>query len=219
MNDKSVIIMGGQSPTLPRGRMMFALDATASREPTWAIARDLQAKMFRQAAPVGKLDVQLVYYRGDECRASKWVSSGEQLAHLMNRIDCEGGYTQIGRVLDHALRENEKAAVQALVFIGDAIEEQIETLGAAAGKLGTQGVPIFIFQEGRDAAVRRAFRLLALKSGGAYFEFNPDKPRAVEQLSEQLNAVARLAVGDFEALDRITKTAALTDQRTPAARD
>ncbi len=213
MNDKSVIIMGGQSPALPRGRLIFALDATASRGPTWAVARDLQAKMFREAAPVGKLDVQLIFYRGDECRASKWVGSGEQLAQLMNRITCERGLTQIGRVLDHALRENERVAVKALVFIGDAMEEQIQTLGTAAGKLGMQGVPIFMFQEGRDAAVRRAFRLLALKSGGAYFEFSPDKPHAVEQLSEQLNAVARLAVGDFEALDRITKIPALTDQR------
>lgn len=219
MNDKSVIIMGGQSPALPRGRLMFALDATASRESTWAIARDLQTKIFRDVAPVGKLDVQLVYYRGDECRTSKWVSSGEQLAHLMNRIDCEGGHTQIGRVLDHALRENEKAAVQALVFIGDAMEEQIDVLAGAAGKLGTQGVPIFIFQEGRDAAVRRAFRLLALKSGGTYFEFNPDKPRAIEQLSEQLNAVGRFAVGDVTALDRIAKTAALTGHRSRAAKD
>lgn len=219
MNDKSVIIMGGQSPALPRGRLMFALDATASRESTWAIARDLQTKIFRDVAPVGKLDVQLVYYRGDECRTSKWVSSGEQLAHLMNRIDCEGGHTQIGRVLDHALRENEKAAVQALVFIGDAMEEQIDVLAGAAGKLGTQGVPIFIFQEGRDAAVRRAFRLLALKSGGTYFEFNPDKPRAIEQFSEQLNAVGRFAVGDVTALDRITKTAALTGHRSRAAKD
>ena len=57
--------------------------------------------------------------------------------------------------------------------------------------------------QGRDATVRNAFRLLALKSGGAYFEFNPDKPRAVEQLSEQLNAVARLAVGDAKALQNI----------------
>jgi hypothetical protein len=219
MSDKSVIIMGGRSLVLPRGRLMFALDATASRGPTWAIARDLQTKMFRDVAPVGKLDVQLVYYRGDECRTSKWVSNGEQLAHLMNRIDCEGGYTQIGRVLEHALRENEKAAVHALVFIGDAMEEHIDVLADAAGKLRTQGVPIFIFQEGRDAAVRRAFRLLALKSGGAYFEFNPDKPQAVEQLSQQLNAVARLAVGDVEALDRVTKTATLTDQRIGAARD
>jgi hypothetical protein len=190
-------------PALPRGRLIFTLDATASRAPTWAIARDLQTKMFREAA--GHLDMQLVYYRGDECRASKWVSSGEQLAQLMNGIDCQAGYTQIGRVLAHALREAEKAAVQALVFIGDAMEEQIEELAAMAGKLGTLGVPIFLFQEGRDPAVRKAFRLLALKSGGAYFEFNPNAPRAIDKLSDQLNAVARLAVRDLEALPSPSK--------------
>src|SRR3974390_1667049 len=121
--DNSVTSLADQSeqrPALPRGRLMFALDATASRAPTWAIARDLQAKMFREAAPIGHLDVQLVYYRADECRASKWASSGEHLAQLMNRIECKAGFTQIGRVLAHALRETEKTAIQALVFIGDA---------------------------------------------------------------------------------------------------
>jgi hypothetical protein len=203
-----------QSPALPRGRLMFALDATASRAPTWAIARDLQAKMFREAAPIGHLDMQLVYYRGAaECRASKWVASGEQLAQLMNRIECQTGVTQIGRVLAHALREAEKGPVQALTFIGDAMEESLDELAAMAGQLGALGVPIFLFQERRDPAVRKAFRLLALKSGGAYFEFNPDTARAVEQLSDQLNAIARLAVGDVEALQRIGIAAVLTDQR------
>jgi len=183
---------------------MFALDATASRAPTWVIARDLQANMFREAAPIGHLDVQLVYYGADACRASKWVSSGEHLAQLMNRVECEAGFTQIRRVLAHAIREAEKAGVKALIFIGDAMEEQIDDLAAMAGKLGTLGVPIFLFQEGRDPAVRKAFRLLALKSGGAYFEFNPNASRAIEQLSDQLNAIARHAVGDAEALQQIT---------------
>jgi hypothetical protein len=193
-------------PALPRGRLIFALDATASRAPTWAIARNLQAKMFRETAPFGRLDVQLTYYRANECRASKWVSSGEQLAHLMNQIECEGGCTQIGRVLAHALREAEKAAMQALVFIGDAMEEQLDELASKAGKLGALKAPIFMFQEGRDPEVRKAFRLLALKSGGAYFEFNPNASRAIEQLSDRLNAIARLAVGDTEALQRIGHT-------------
>jgi hypothetical protein len=101
-----------------------------------------------------------------------------------------------------------------VIFIGDAMEEKIEELAAMAAKLGALGVPIFLFQEGRDPDVRKAFRLLALKSGGAFFEFNPaDTARAVEQLSDRLNAIARLAVGDVEALDRIGATAALTDQR------
>jgi len=218
MTDKSVIHMHDRdrSPALPRGRLVFAVDATASREPTWAIAKELQAKMFREAAPIGKLDVQLVYYGGDSCRKTEWVSSGEELARLMGKIACDAGMTQIGRVLDHVLREHEQAPIQAVTFIGDAMEEEIDTLAAKAGKLGAAGVPMFIFQEGRDAAVRKAFRLLALKSGGAYFDFNPDTSRAVEQLSEQLNAVARLAVGDAEALERLERiagTAALTDQR------
>jgi hypothetical protein len=153
------------------------------------------------------LDIQLVFYRGSECRASKWVASGEYLAQRMNDIKCRTGMTQIGRVLEHTLRQAEQAPVQALVFIGDAMEEKIEELAIMAGNLGKAGVPIFMFQEGRDSAVRKAFRLLALKSGGAYFEFNLDKPRAVKQLSDQLNTIARLAVGDVEALQRIGVTA------------
>jgi hypothetical protein len=145
--------------------------------------------------------------------ASKWLSSGEHLAQLMNRIECEAGYTQIGRVLTHAICEAEKAPVQALTFIGDAMEEEIEELAGKASALGRAGVPVFIFQEGTDPNVRKAFRLLALKSGGEFFEFNPNKPRAVEQLSAQLNAVARLVVGDVEALQRIGAAGVLTDQR------
>jgi hypothetical protein len=210
-----------QRPALPRGRLMFALDATASRAPTWAIARDQQAKMFRAAAPIGQLDVQLVAYYGDKFGYSKWVSSGELLAQSMNKIECVGGVTQIGKVLEHALHETEKAPVQALVFIGDAVEtavsvfrgnDKIEELAAMAGQLGARETPIFTFQEGRDPAARKAFRLMALKSGGAYFEFNPKTEQAVEQLSDQLNAIARLAVGDAEALSDLSDTVKLLQQ-------
>jgi hypothetical protein len=205
MSNTPVIHVSNQSPALPRGRLIFALDATASRQPTWDLARDLQAKMFREAAPIGKLDVQLVYYRDtDECSASKWHASSEELAQLMQDIDCRAGATQIARVLQHALNEHSKAPVQALTFIGDAMEEELDVLAGLAGKLGRAGVPIFLFQEGRDPAVRKAFRLLALKSGGMYFEFDPNKPRAVAQLSGQLNAIARLVVGDRRLLSTET---------------
>jgi hypothetical protein len=128
----------------------------------------------------------------------------------MNKIECEGGRTQIGRLLAHALRENEQARVQALVLIGDAFEEELETVAAMASKFGKLGLPIFAFQDisqGRDATARNAFRLLALKSGGAYFEFDPRTARAVELLSERLNAVARMAVGDTKALQNIARSA------------
>ena len=66
-----------------RGRLIFAIDATASRQPTWDLALGLQADMFRAVKEVGGLDVQLVYFRGfGETRASKWVSDPEALARL-----------------------------------------------------------------------------------------------------------------------------------------
>jgi hypothetical protein len=97
-----------------RGRLIFALDATASRQPTWDTACELQADMFREAAVIGGLDVQLVYYRGlSECRASKWVSQPEQLSGLMERIDCRMGHTQLGKVLAQTLPAVRSARVTA----------------------------------------------------------------------------------------------------------
>src|ERR1044071_2905074 len=91
----------------PRGRLVFSLDATMSRQPLWDTACKLQGDMFREAAAVGGLDVQLVYYRGlAECRASRFVSDATKLGELMSRIDCRGGNTQIGKVLSHARHES-----------------------------------------------------------------------------------------------------------------
>lgn len=214
MNDTSPAPRpAGASPALPRGRLLFGLDATASREETWAVACELQAKMFRETAPIGKLSVQLAFYGGTKCQFTQWCDSGDQLAHLMNKVQCVGGYTQIGRLLSYALREHERAPVQALTFVGDAMEENLDELAGMASQLGRAGVPIFMFQEGRDAAVRSAFRLLALKSGGKYFEFDPARPGAVARLGEQLGAVAQLAVGGKEALGAAAR-AALTDRRS-----
>src|SRR4249920_1996145 len=101
-----------------RGRLIFALDATMSRQPTWDTACTLQADMFREAANIGGLDIQLVYFRGlSECRASGWVAQSDKLAGLMSRIDCRGGQTQIGKILSHARQEHGRQRVQALVFV------------------------------------------------------------------------------------------------------
>src|SRR3546814_15791444 len=79
-----------------RGRLMFALDATASRQPTWDRACRIQAEMFHATAAIGGLDVQLVFYRGfGECKASPWVSDAAALARKMTAVGCLGGQTQI----------------------------------------------------------------------------------------------------------------------------
>lgn len=181
-----------------RGRLIFALDATMSRQPTWDSACHLQAEMFREAGAIGGLDVQLVYYRGlTECRASQWVSRPERLASLMEKIDCRGGHTQIRRILQHARKEGEGRKVQAVVFVGDAMEEPIDDLCAAAGELGLLGVPVFMFQEGSEPVAEQAFREIARLSRGAYCRFAPG---AANELAELLRAAAAYAAGGMKAL-------------------
>ncbi len=181
-----------------RGRLVFALDATMSRQPTWDQACVLQAEMFREAAAVGGLDIQLVYYRGlAECRASPWVAEPRRLADLMSRIDCRGGHTQIAKVLAHARRENDRAKIGALVFVGDAMEEALDDLCAGAGELGLRNVPAFMFQEGYDPVSEQAFREIARLTRGAYCRFAPG---AGHELAELLRAAAAYAAGGMKAL-------------------
>ncbi|MGE0565464.1 MAG: VWA domain-containing protein, partial [Pseudolabrys sp.] len=181
-----------------RGRLIFALDATMSRQPTWDTACVLQADMFREAAGVGGLDIQLVYFRGlNECRASGWVADSDRLAQLMSRIGCQGGHTQIDRVLSHAKQENDRQRVQALVYVGDAMEEPIDHLCASAGELGLRGLPVFMFQEGPDPVAENAYREIARLSGGAWCRFDAG---AADQLRDLLRAVAAYAAGGKKAL-------------------
>jgi hypothetical protein len=181
-----------------RGRLVFALDATMSRQPTWDTACRLQADMFREAAAVGGLDIQLVYYRGlAECKASPWIAEPERLGTLMSRIDCRGGHTQIGKILSHTRRENDAAKIGALVFVGDAMEESLDDLCAGAGDLGLRGVPAFMFQEGYDPVCEQAFREVARLTRGAYCRFSPG---SAHELGELLRAAAAYAAGGMKAL-------------------
>jgi hypothetical protein len=185
-----------------RGRLIFALDATMSRQPTWDTACALQGDMFREAASAGGLDIQLVYFRGlNECRASGWVAGSEKLAKLMSGIDCRGGHTQIGKVLSHARQEHGRQRVQALVFVGDAMEEAVDDLCVAAGELGLLGVKVFMFQEGGDAVAEKAYREIARLSRGAYCRFDTG---AAKELGELLRAVAAYAAGGIKALSDLS---------------
>ncbi|THD67229.1 MAG: VWA domain-containing protein [Bradyrhizobium sp.] len=188
-----------------RARLVFALDATMSRQPTWDMACALQADMFREAAALGSLDIRLVYYRGlNECRATGWIADSAHLAKLMGGIACQGGNTQIGKVLSEARREAIASGVRAVVFVGDAMEEALDDLCVKAGELGLLKVPVFMFQEGQDSVAEQAFRQIARLTGGAWCRFDPG---AAAQLRELLRAAAAYAAGGREALLRLSKTA------------
>jgi hypothetical protein len=190
-------------PAAERGRLIFAMDATASREPSWDHACRIQGEMFEATSSLGGLEIQLVFYRGfHECKASRWLSSAAALHRAMRSVFCVGGETQIGRVFDHALKEARASRVSALVFVGDAIEENPDALCQRAGELGLLGVPIFVFHEGGDATAGRTFREIARVSKGAYCAFDS---ASAQQLRDLLGAVAVYAAGGRRALEAYGK--------------
>lgn len=180
------------------GRMIFAMDATMSRQPTWDAALQIQSEMFDAAFKVGQLEIQLAYFRGyREFDVSDWHQNSAELGRDMTRVQCRGGHTQIERVLRHGLKFAKHERLKALVFVGDCVEENADDLAELAGKLGVFGLPIFIFQEGGDPSAESVFRELARLSGGAYSRFSAS---SADELRDLLSAVAVFVAGGQNAL-------------------
>ena len=189
------------------GRLIFAMDATGSRGPTWDVACDLQGKMFTEANRIGELEIQLVFFRGyKECKASKWLNNSHDLLRLMTSVRCLAGRTQIERVLQHSLQESKNQPLDALVYVGDSMEEPIDRIGELAGQLKLRNVPVFLFQEGHDLMTSQAFRQLSKLSGGACCYF--DESSAI-QLGNLLTAVSLYATGGKDALNKFAQSEGL----------
>lgn len=181
-----------------RGRLLFTMDATASREPTWDMACQIQGDMFAETAKLGGLDVQLAFYRGfRELKVTPWVSTSADLIPYMTRVRCLGGQTQLGRMLRYAVKETKQQRINAMVFVGDAFEEDVDAVCAIAGELGMLGVPCFVFHEGSNPIAEACFRQIATLTHGVYCNFDS---HSAQQLKELLSAVAVFAAGGRPAL-------------------
>lgn len=182
-----------------KGRVILALDATMSRQPTWDMAASIQGDMFKSVSTVGSLSMQLTYFRGfGECRSSRWATDGQSLAAMMAKIDCRAGQTQIAKILKHTAKEHTAAPVSALVYIGDAMEENADELGHLAGVLGMRKVPIFMFQEGSDPLATLTYKEIARLSGGGWFRFDRSSAEVLRRL---LSSIAVYATGGLKALE------------------
>jgi hypothetical protein len=225
-------------------RLIFAMDATGSRQPAWDMAVKLQSEMFSAVANGGLL-VQLVAYMGGlplhdggtvvgsrdgtptvaggkpvdknpaRLIAGPFTSSSDVLGALMRKVVCRVGYTQLARVLRHAISTHRKTPIKAMVIVGDAAEhdggrqggeveqDRTEDVLALAHQLGRAGVPVFMFQEGENKNAREAFQAIAKATKGAYAPFSEG---SADQLKELLKAVATFAVSGVEGLKAIAGT-------------
>jgi hypothetical protein len=187
-----------------RGRLIFGMDATASREPAWDQACQIQGEMFSATAALGGLDIQLCYYRGfGEFEASPWLSSADELLNKMTSVTCRGGQTQIEKILNQAIAQTRQQKIQALVLVGDCMEEDADRLCHLAGQLGVLGVPVFLFHEGGEPVAARVFQEIARLTRGAYCAFDAS---SAAQLRDLLSAVAVYAAGGRKALRDFSQT-------------
>ena len=198
------------TPNNSAGRLLFAMDATASRENSWDMACQIQADMFMSTQMMGSLEISLCYFHGyNEFKHFPWTQNAKNLRDQMLQVRCLGGQTQIKRTLDHAISICTKQNIKAVVYIGDCCEESIDHIATSAGKLGVLGVPVFIFHEGHEPSAKRAFQHIAQLTNGAYCAFDEN---SVAQLKDLLCAVAAYAVGGLSALKKQTQQGNLVAQ-------
>ena len=96
---QQVAAMPTVKPAETRGRLLFAMDATASREPTWDRAAHIQASMFRETGALGGLEVQLCHYRGfRELHVSPWYADSDELLARMTRVRCAPGLQEYNKL-------------------------------------------------------------------------------------------------------------------------
>jgi hypothetical protein len=183
------------------GRLAFMIDATASRQPAWDRACRIQGQMFKAVEQTGRLQIQLVYFRGfAEFHASAWLADSQSLLHEMTGVQCLAGHTQIERSLRHLIAETTRQPVAAAVYIGDACEENSASILQLAGQLGVRSTPLFVFHEGQDPRAADIFESMAKLSHGAYCRFDSG---SAGMLSELLSAVAVYAAGGKAALQAL----------------
>ena len=181
----------GLKPT--SGSLVFALDATMSRQPTWDVACSLQSDMFSVASHHGGLATQLVYFRGTaECRASRWTRDAADMVRWMERFDCRAGRTQLGRILQHVKNEAKQTKINAVVYVGDNLEENPDAIVGLAGDIGMKRIPVFVFQEGTDPLARTIFQDIARLTCGAYGQFDS---HSKDKLATYLKGIAAFAAG------------------------
>ena len=186
-----------------QNRLLFSMDATASRAHLWDQAMHIQSEMFTETAKMGGIAIQLAYYQGyGEFYTTPWRTQAKHLLSDMRHVQCISGLTQIEKVLKHAITETKQHKLKAVVFIGDCFEEDPSSAEQLAGQLSLLGVPVFMFQEGFDPLAESIFRKIADITQGAYCRFDAS---SAHQLKMLLQAVAVYAAGGHQALSEFKK--------------
>lgn len=199
-----IITLPPPAPALPQSnalpaRLVFAADATASREEQWEAAKELTDALF--SAIPGGIEVALAVHGGGRLHTwTPFTSRPDKLRDLAARVKIQAGET---RLLDVLRRTLEDPRISVVVYIGDRFEESRELARQVAKALKLQQTRLIILHDrgmGYDLEIEDAasvFAALAELTGGTVLPFDIS---ALARLRELLAAVAVLAIGGTSML-------------------
>jgi hypothetical protein len=185
-----------ETGTPARPRLVFAVDATASREPAWEAARQVTDALVK-ALP-GELDVALAVHGGSRVHTfTAFTDDANTLRDRAAGVTCEAGLTRLLPILSASLKQ---PAMRVVIYIGDVFEESVTQGRRIADALGAQGTKLIVLHDTADPAARRyaeVFWDLAKRTGGCVLPFEAS---ASGRLRDLLSALAVYAVGGEKLL-------------------
>ena len=175
-------------------RLVFAFDATASREPAWDEARQITDRLF--CSLPGGLDIALAVHGGNTVHTfTPFSSDARSFRDQAAGISCIAGMTRLCTILRRTI---DAGGVKVLLYIGDTYEEDSAEAFALADRCKLHGIRVLILADRADAHALEVFHGIAARTDGAVLDF-----RAVplKDMGDVLEAVAALAAGGRKLLE------------------
>lgn len=194
-----------QLNTVAVPRLLFTLDATASREGAWNVARKITHSMFEQLP--GELEVSLGWHGGGSLQEiTPFSTQSRGFLDKLNSVNCSAGRTALNDLLQEC---TQIPRLRALVYIGDCFEENEENAYAIAEQLRIKGIKLFIFHDRSSERygynvddAKRIFANLIDICGGCLLDFNESSANKSKEL---LDAIAVYAAGGTKLLEQKRK--------------
>jgi hypothetical protein len=188
--------LAGAAVAPPRKpRLVFAIDATASRDRAWEAAKQVTDCIFR-AAP-GGIEVALAVHSGGKlARFSPFHPHVDNIRDEAAGVACVAGPTRMLDIMEETLR---RTGVKALVYIGDCFEEDMERGLAVAERLGLRGIKLVVLHDTTTGGTGSggAFRMMAARAGGLVLPFDMS---SLDRLADALSAVGAYVAGGPDRL-------------------
>jgi len=183
-----------------RPRLVFAIDATASREEAWDAAKKITDTLF--CAVPDALDVALAVHGGSEVHTfTEFCADYKSLRAMAGRVHCQMGLTQLNEIMRQTISHER---VKVLVYIGDVYEEDVNVAVELAETLKIKGCRIVILHDGHEGSSdHRAFQAIAKAGNGCVLPFNSN---AIKDMRASIEAIAILASGGTKLLETKSKT-------------